>query len=285
MDIIDRKIWWLASYPKSGNTWVRMFLNAYTTGFPLEINSAFQFVMGDIYPEGMQMLCPRPLSTLNTAQQYMYHTGMLLNLLLYGPSRDVCLKTHNAKCRVEDIPTIPPAISRGAIYVIRDPRDVVVSVSHHFDLTIDKAIEFMNNKKQGAQHKDTNLVHILLTWSLNVLTWTEKNKDVPVTIIRYEDLLDDPETNFRKILENFGIKKVREERFKFALEESTFERLRGYEDKHGFREKAHGEKFFRVGKKGQWKDILTEEQVQKIEEDHGEIMEKHGYKLVSKVNV
>ena len=277
MSMLDRKILWLASYPKSGNTWVRMFLNAYTTGFPLEVNSAFQFVMGDIYPEGMQMLCPKPLTELNIAQQYMYHTGMLLNLLLYGPSRDVCLKTHNAKCRVEDIPTIPPAISRGAVYIIRDPRDVVISVSHHFDLTIDKAIEFMNNMKQGAQHKDTNLVHILLTWSLNVLTWTEKNEDVPVTIIKYEDLLEKPKENFSKVLKGFGIEKIKQDKFKFALEETKFEKLRAYEDKHGFREKAHGEKFFRVGKSGQWKSKLTKEQVKQIEKDHGEVMEKFGY--------
>ena len=277
MNPLDRKIWWLASYPKSGNTWVRMFLNAYVTGFPIDINSAFQYVMGDIYPEGLQMICPRDIKTLTTKEQYMYHNAMLLNLLNMNPTKDVCLKTHNAKCRVEEIPTIPPSFSAGAVYIIRDPRDVVISLSHHFNIDIDASIAFMNNIKQAGEHVNTKLVHILLTWSLHVTTWTNKNEDVPTTVIKYEDLLENTEETFVKILKALSFNKINKEKLKFALEETKFEKLRAFEDKFGFREKANGDKFFRVGKAGQWKTKLTKKQIKQIEEDHKDVMEKFGY--------
>lgn len=277
----DRKLWWLASYPKSGNTWVRMFLNAYATGFPADMNSAFQLAMGDINKNVLQLLFPRPLDTISNAEQFMYHPAMLLTMLHLNTSKDVILKTHNAKCKVEDIPTIPPGFTGGAVYIIRDPRDLVLSLATHFDISLKEAVKFMNNIKQGGELPKSKLIHILLTWSMHVITWTEKNEDVPTTIIKYEDMLDHPEESFEKILKAFTFTDINKDRFKFALEATNFKKLREQEDERGFREKAGGERFFNFGTHGHWKEKLPHQHVKQIEKDHGEIMQKFGYEPVT----
>jgi hypothetical protein len=112
---------------------------------------------------------------------------------------------------------------------------------------------------------------------MHVETWTEKNKDVPVKIIRYEDMLARPEYEFTRILEALGIVDINEEKFEFALKQTEFKNLQRLEEENSFREKGIGDKFFRVGKSEQWKTILTAEQIQKLEEDHGEAMDRLGY--------
>lgn len=273
----DRKIWWIASYPKSGNTWVRMFLNAYMTGFPLDINSSFQYALGDNHLSFFQACYCRPANQLTATEQVFLRPAALMIALHMSAAKHLCLKTHHAKVKVDDIPLIPPKISAGSVYIVRDPRDVAISMADHMGESIDYAIESMGEKQYITEHKVTGLMHVLTTWSLHVETWTDKNKDVPVKIIRYEDMLERPEYEFVHILEALGITDIDEEKFEFALEQTEFKNLRKTEEEKGFRELGLGDKFFRVGKSGQWKTVLTPEQIDKIETDHGVIMEKFGY--------
>jgi len=282
-DPLDRGIYWLASYPKSGNTWVRMFLNAYASGFPVDghMNSPFQFVHGDIYPAMMQVLSCRPVGILSNAEQFMIRPAQLLAMINLHPSRSICLKTHNAKVNVEQIPVIPSVLSNKAIYIVRDPRDVCVSLADHFGQTLDEAITFMCNQKQGHAQMGTNLVHILSTWSIHIGSWTINNKDVETLVIKYEDMLEDPELYFTDMLRHFNIP-LDQDKFSFALQQSSFENLRRIEDEDGFRELSKNSKsgkFFRVGKANQWFDVLSREQIQRIENDHYEVMERFDYQL------
>jgi hypothetical protein len=96
---------------------------------------------------------------------------------------------------------------------------------------------------------------------------------------RYEDMLESPDEIFLQILEHLQLTNVNnfEERFDFALEESSFNQLRKYESEKNFIEKGKGERFFRVGKAEQWKTTLSPNQMAKISEDHEDMMEEFNY--------
>ncbi len=271
----ERKIYWLASYPKSGNTWIRMFLNAYVTRFPIKLNSAYQCVISDLKPEIYQMMMPRPITELDLSEQFMYHQGALLNLIKLTNTIDICVKTHNAKVIVDGVHLIPPKISGSAIYIIRDPRDIVISQSYHFDITLDKAVSQLADESRAVQ-SIFNLHHMLMSWSKHVISWTVENTNVPVTVFKYEDMLLHTINCFKEILNALTIP-FEEDRFEFALKESSFSNLQKMENEQGFSETGKRGKFFRVGKKGQWKKTLSKKQITQIESDHHEMMVKYGY--------
>lgn len=277
MDIFNN-ISWLASYPKSGSTWIRMFINAYMTKMPLNINSTYQISRLDMDPGMLQLICPTDAKKLNHSEQFIYRPAMLLNMLKLAPGR-LILKTHMAKIALDGCVAHPPQMTDAAVYVIRDPRDVCISLSHHLGLDIDSTIEFMNNISQGIQDETGNLTSILLTWSKHAESWTKENKNISTLVVRYEDMLEDPAAIFMQVIEHLQLKNVAdiEQRFDFALEESCFENLQEYENTRGFVEKGKSERFFRVGKARQWVDILTSTQAEKIYEDHQDIMEEFGY--------
>lgn len=271
----ERKIYWLASYPKSGNTWVRMFLNAYATHFPVDLNSSFQFVMSDLRPEIYQMMSPRPLQEMSIREQFMYHQGALINLLKLANTKNIYVKTHNAKAKIDEVPLIPVAISANAVYLIRDPRDVVISHAEHFNTTIDKSIEQLNSTDRAGK-ANFNLYHMFMSWSNHVESWCIKNREIKTLVVKYEDMLTNAEKAFKAILTQFDLG-FDPERFKFALEQSNFKNLSQKEGETGFVEKASGDKFFRKGKAGQWKSILSKGQIDQIESDHGKVMKTYGY--------
>lgn len=275
----ERKIWWLASYPKSGNTWVRMFLNAYMSGFPLDINSGFQYASGDNNPGYFQSVYCRPVTELTHPEQIYIRPAALMTAISLSACKHVCLKTHHAKVKVDDIPLFPPKVSAGGVYIIRDPRDIAISFADHLDSSIDETIAHMNEMEYVNEHSDSHLIHVLTTWSIHVDTWTVKNKDIPVTVIKYEDMLRRPEHEFTRILKALGVEKIDNRRLRFALEQTTFKNLQQLETNNGFRELGKGRKFFRKGKANQWKKILTSEQIETIEQDHGEVMKRYGYRF------
>ncbi|KKL95027.1 hypothetical protein LCGC14_1858740 [marine sediment metagenome] len=281
VEVDERKIWWIASYPKSGSTWVRMFMNAYMTGFPLSLNSGFQYAWGDNHVGFFQTCYSRRADQLTITEQIMIRPAALITMLNLSACKHVCLKTHHAKAQIDDMPLIPPSISGGAVYIIRDPRDIAISFADHSGTTISKTIENMNNKQHTTLHPVTKLQHILTSWSIHVQSWTSKNKNVPVKIIRYEDMLVNPKYEFEQILNGLGIKTIDRDKFNFALKETEFENLQALETKEGFREISKGERFFRVGKAGQWKKGLTPQELDCIQKNHGEVMREYGYDPVT----
>jgi len=273
------RIWWIASYPKSGSTWMRMFINSYVTGFPINLVSAWQYVTGDLQPQMYQVTSVQPVTELEDPDPIYYRPAVLMNHLYMSASQDLTLKTHHAKLEVDGIPLIPPKLSKGALYIIRDPRDVVSSFADHMGQSIDETVDALSRNDQIIHKKNCNLYHFLASWSTHVDSWTVHNKDIPTQVVRYEDLLTDPEKYFTLSMKALGLDPSDKARFKFALEQSQFSNLKKLEEDNGFREKGKGEKFFRNGKSGEWRNTLTMEQAKKITDNHSYAMERWNYSV------
>ena len=130
-NIIDTRykngIWWLASYPKSGNTWVRMFINCAITRFPVNLNASYQYAISDMLGHLYQAASAMSINDMGIREAIYLRPAALINHLAINTGRDACLKTHHANITVDDIPMCPAKLSKGALYLIRDPRDIVVS--------------------------------------------------------------------------------------------------------------------------------------------------------------
>lgn len=274
MDESMRKIWWIASFPKSGNTLVRMFLNAYVTKFPLNINAHYQYATMDSDARLYQRLSSRPLDDLQPAEIVYLRPAMLMEACLECYPRDACFKTHNAALIVGGVQLIPPYLTKEALYIVRDPRDVAVSYSRHGGKTIDETIEMMaqNNHNGKREH---NIRDYICTWSEHVNSWLDI-RAFPVHVMRFEDMIADRDTAFRHILPALGFRTIDEDSFEFALEQTSFKALQAKERATKFREAKHC-KFFRQGRAGVWREILSAEQVERIETTHRDAMLRVGY--------
>lgn len=273
-EIRDRieKIVWLASFPKSGNTWMRLFLQSYYTGMPPDINKACLFSHSDQANRIYQSVMHSPLSEATEPEIVFFRGAALAKVVQENQPSTFFLKTHHCNMMLEGQYLIPPLLTNCAIYLIRDPRDVALSYARHLSKPVDYVIDLMNTNTHVLL-RDYNIKDFISTWSNHVLSW-EQSK-FKVILLRYEDLVNTPIETFTEVVNALGLEVV-EEDLQNAVKWTTFHELRSKEDAHGFNE-AKGGKFFGFGKVGRWKTELTAEQADKIVEHHGETMQRYGY--------
>ena len=276
------KVVWMASYPKSGNTWFRCFLSALFTG-KVEINKINTdgiFSNRNLFDKVTDIdgrLFDEEETKLTVADVYKFH-------LSHSPKLEFT-KVHDAySLDREGNPIFPTDGSHHVIYLVRNPLDVVASFANHSSTTNDKSIKMMNDEngylvRQKNGHNNMNqLPQLMYDWSGHVKSWIDQ-KEIPVTIMRYEDTKKDPVGNFHRVMTNIGIK-VSKKKVKEAVELAKFERLREMEDDKGFREKAPTVKnFFRSGKAGGFRNELTLNQIESILSAHHAVMEELGYDI------
>ena len=167
-------------------------------------------------------------------------------------------------------------VSKGAIYLVRNPLDLVISYAAHLGVSIDEAIDVMDGSPNLTVEADSNVVTVMGSWSEHADSWLT-NKSVPRILVRYEDLVKDPTKEFDKVLTTLGME-IDYDQLNNAVEFSSFSELARQESVSGFRERPpHAKQFFRKGVSGQWDDILQQSQVNKIVAAHGEVMTKLGY--------
>ena len=167
-----------------------------------------------------------------------------------------------------------------SVYVIRDPRDVAISYASHMGIDIDTAIDNITNENLGSKASTelNALPQLFSSWDRNVYSWRKREYCI---VVRYEDLLSQPEIEFRRILDHYGIE-YSQEKFENAFTLTQFERLQKAEAEAegGFSENSPKQKqFFRKGKAGGWENELTAPQVERIERELGDEMQRHGYEL------
>jgi hypothetical protein len=169
-----------------------------------------------------------------------------------------------------------PDVSAGAIYVVRNPLDVVVSMTYHFGLTLDEAIERLGNEQVATLNEAMFVTQIVSSWSVHVKSWADLESD-RILVLRYEDLSEKPGKHFAKVARLVGIGQDRA-RIERAVKHAGFQSLSSMERKHGFVEASQKtERFFRQGKMNQWREVLSREQVRRIVDVHREQMQRFGY--------
>jgi hypothetical protein len=169
----------------------------------------------------------------------------------------------------------------GAIVIVRDPRDVAPSLANHRNTSIDDAIAFMNDRdakfSAHTTRQDSQLRQKLSGWSAHVASWLEQT-DIPIHLVRYEDLQIDTVAMLRRALEFAGQTAADDDLYR-AVRFADFARLRQQEEEKGFKEapQRRGARFFRRGEAGAWRDELTPDQAASIVAAHGGIMRQLGY--------
>ncbi|WP_193366797.1 sulfotransferase domain-containing protein [Pelagibius marinus] len=271
-------ILWLASYPKSGNTWMRAFLANLILDAPeplplKHIGEACPSEPSEIW---FEPFADKPVAELTAKEIAPLRTRAQERVVSLNKNV-VPMKTHSYLGEDFGYPIFSMKATYGAVYIIRDPRDVAVSAADHFGKTLDEMIAYMDDALATCAPMAGQIVHELQSsWSNHVESWTKWNHP-RIFVVRYEDLLVDPLDQFGRIAERFGISKDRA-RIEKAVEFSSFKQLQQLEEDQGFVERSiHSERFFRSGRSGGWQEKLTPAQARKIESDHAVQMKRFGY--------
>lgn len=269
---------WLASYPKSGNTWLRAFLANYLSNAQraLPINDLPNHILGD-----------------NMVVHYLQYSGLkaeqldrptiaklrprVHKWLAASRAEDVFVKTHNVVAKMDGVPLITPEATAGAIYVVRNPFDVAVSFSHHYQVTLDRAIESLSEPNYFLPGQGGQIEQYLGSWSRHVTSWM-KAPGMTRHLMRYEQMTEEPLKAFGELTRFLGLPQDAD-RLKRAIRFSDFKELSRQEQSIRFVEsRPDGKtKFFRQGESGGWRKIMTREQIDRLIEAHRPVLQELGY--------
>ena len=276
---------WLASFPKSGNTWFRIFLANLAAGEhgPADIN--------DLNENG---------GIASSRQEFeaatLLDAGIVGNEIIEELRREVYAQAA-ARCseqrwiKVHDAYTLTPSnrpmfgiAGTSVVYLVRDPRDVAVSLAHHQGTTIDQSIRLLNDPRGALCDSRCGLApqlpQKLLGWSGHVASWLDQT-DLPVIVLRYEDSRADPVKSFSAALE-FARRIATPEEIARAVRYADFAELQRQEYEKGFAERlSRTAPFFRSGRVGAWREALSAEQIRCIEDAHAATMRRLGYVLAT----
>ena len=268
---------WLASYPKSGNTWTRAFLHNLlrNPAQPASVNELDRFCFGDSAAAWYQKLSGRKPTEMTNKEIAELRPKVHEAFTRSSPD-SVFVKTHCAMVEAEGVPLITMSASAGAIYILRNPLDVVLSLADHYGLDVDGAIEMMASPVGASPTDERNVFEIYGPWWRHAESWTRAGHKM-LHVMRYEDMLDKPVKTFGALAGFLGLKPPRD-RLEKAIRFSSFKVLAEQERRHGFRERsAKSARFFRVGKAEQWRQVLSPDQVKRIVDTHRSQMAPYGY--------
>lgn len=276
------KIVWLASFPKSGNTWFRCFLSALIDG-RVNINqlktdgifSARQ-LLDVTYDIDGRLLDEKEVK--NRMPEVIRFYGERTHKLLFCKIHDAY--SYNSK----GFPIIPEEVTHKVVYLLRNPLDIVASYANHNNCSKDNAIKMMNKKdaylarQQDGFNINNQLPQLIYDWSGHVNSWHQQD-NIKVLTVRYEDMKHDGLATFSKVIADLELE-VPEGDIVKAIDLTKFDELRKAESEKGFIEKnIRSPNFFRKGKTGGYKNELNAGQIEKIVNAHGETMQQFGYPL------
>ena len=274
---------WLASYPKSGNTWVRIFLSSL-------IASTDNININDIkieqFPQRYNFEnLTKNISDVREFVKNCIHAQTKINL----DNKVKIFKTHNAFWKSGDNYFTDTNNTLGCIYIVRDPRNVITSIKNHYDKdTSRKALEFINNEKQllgdlKNSKLETDLPTVISSWKNHYNSW--KKIKTNYLLVKYENLLNKPEEEFLKItdfLEKLSSFKFKKDDIIKSIKNTNFDNLKNQEKEKGFKEATKDKfgnpvKFFNLGPENNWKKILDPIIAKEIEVSFEYEMKELGY--------
>ena len=281
------KIIWIASYPKSGNTFVRLVLGSYfytpdgiTKNFDaikniITINNYNLYKNLKNFPSKNNFnKVPQSISAFWQDAQKMLSEKIKKNLFI---------KTHNCMAEILNKKFTNEKYTKCFIYIVRDPRSVSISYKHHFNTSYENAVkQIMNvNLIDNDPINNIKVPELISSWSVHYNSWKDFVNKGNGIIIKYEDLKDKTEETFYKIFEflgNFINFKLDKEKLTRTINSNTFNNLQKIEKEEGFDEKPKvAEKFFRKGINNEWQLILTSDQQKMIETKFQNEMIELGY--------
>ena len=277
---------WIASYPKSGNTWLRSLISSYLYSKNGEFNfnllkNIRQFPFNDTY-EKYKNNYSSPSDTIKfwIDEQTKLNSDRTIKFL----------KTHSAFFNIDKSLFTNSQNSLGAIYIVRDPRNILTSLSNHYQIEPNKALEFMNDTNRCLVKKKDNEYSgyiPLFSWALHEKSWSECSK-IPILTIRYEDLIDQTFATFQKVIlfvKGLTNNKItfNREKLKKSIASCQFSKLQKLEEKKGFSESSinletnEKVKFFNLGEKNNYQKLLSTDLVDQLTDLYKEQLKKYRY--------
>jgi len=276
------KITWLASYPKSGNTWMRVLLTNYLRDgdSPADINRL----------DGGPIASARRWFDEWVGVESSALDDEMIEVLRPGVYRcmareeqtDIYMKVHDAWSRTSQGEGLFPAeVTAGVVYILRNPLDMAASCANHWGASVEQAVQNLCDPDYSLARSLGGMVDQLRqkmgTWSHHVGSWLDES-GLPVHLVRYEDLRRNPVTTFAGVVQFCGFP-TDQERVRKAVAFSDFSELQRQEQEKGFQERsvtASGG-FFRKGQTGGWREELPDHLVNRLIDVHGETMRRFGY--------
>ena len=270
-----KKISWIASYPKSGNTYIRLLLSAYfysTDGIISDFNTienifkisryAFLKNIKNVPEIDYFIKNPKISSKYWLPIQKEISSKIKTNLFI---------KTHDCMAKINNTYFTNKDLTKCFIYIVRDPRSIAVSYSHHTGYDLNKTIKYLINKNYIINYQKTDLTipELVSSWAIHYNSWKNFANNGLGLIIKYEELVQNPIIQFRKILlflKNFINFEINEKKLINCVNSTNLQNLKKIENKKGFLEKPFtSKKFFRKGVVDEWTNVLNNEQIKLIE--------------------
>ena len=277
---------WLASYPKSGNTWLRSLLASYY----FSDDGTFDFDLLkkiDAYPSVAYFNKYKDNFT-DPASTSRYWISEQENINKDNKLR--FFKTHNAMVKINGNSFTNENNTLAAIHIVRDPRNVITSIANHFLISQEEAFDFLITENKGLIQKVNNRYlgfNALCSWKFHEKSWSECNK-FPVLTIKYEDFQKEVLKTFEKVI-NFisNVTKSKNlfnlDKAKKSVESCNFEKLSKLENEKGFDEAVMSQannkkiKFFNLGIKNNFQNLLKKELIYKANVSFRNQLKKYKY--------
>ncbi|WP_440915127.1 sulfotransferase domain-containing protein [Candidatus Pelagibacter sp.] len=276
---------WLASYPKSGNTWVRSMLTAliYTN------DGKFNFDLLDKIKQFPSQIFFKDLTNRYDDVDEIAKNWETAQDLINLNKEVKFLKTHHLKCKIGENNFTSQRNTLATIYIVRDPRNLVNSISNHYSKSLEESKKFLMTPrylygfKKNGDVKKNDIKTLLGTWSQHYNFWKTNNTNY--LLIRYEDLIKDTNSALNKIivfLKKYINIEVNDKKIKNILNTTNFQYLKNLENEGKFNENAFEnintkKTFFYLGPKNNWKNNLDEKMKKEIENELNKEMSELGY--------
>ena len=272
---------WCASYPKSGNTWIRAII----ASLVYSEDGLFNFDMLkkiNLFPKRYYFKeFTNDYSNLKRISQHWINAQQNIN----AEEKLKIFKTHNGNYNFFGNDFTNKNNTAGVIYVVRDPRNIITSVANHYQLNLEKSLDFLLDEKRFLfntnnpnDSSEENIITLLGSWKSHYNSWKISSNSI---IIKYEDLLINTKSEINKLstfLKKFTKFNVSDQKIQNILKTTSFEKLKKMEEKEGFEEASNSTiKFFNLGPSNDWKNVLSKNLIDSVEKNFNKEMKELGY--------